>query len=212
MNGTAVRVITTTTTTTLVVTADNELQGRCRRASTKPTMKQELHIIDPQSFLDDLEFVTAQQQEQLQSNGNNNATNIDATSTSSSPLSLNEQIKIGKLDVEIKLRGQLLEAEIQLDTKRNKKIMTKKRRKKLESRVQAIRKKLALRGPSLLDQLLMEGNNNNNNQVVMMILLQLMTILILILDGYPKKNKICYWQDGRKSKIDQIVKNKRVTV
>jgi Calcineurin-like phosphoesterase len=129
------------------VTADNELQGRCRRASKI----ESLHIMDPQTFLDDLEWVATQNPEEPELNGSKN----DDTESDSNnpPIPFQDQIKMGKLDTEIRLRGQLLDAEIQLDRKRSGKYMTKKRRKKMESRVQALRRKLALRGPSLLDQL-----------------------------------------------------------
>ncbi|KAG7344488.1 calcineurin-like phosphoesterase [Nitzschia inconspicua] len=126
----------------VVVTADHELQARCRRA----TKLESLHIVEPQTFLDDLEWVQLQQQQQpSQVNGSNNPV-VDN-------VPVKEQIKLGRLDAEIRLRGQLLDAEMQLDRKRSGKYMTKKRRKKLESTVQALRRKLALRGPSLLEQL-----------------------------------------------------------
>jgi hypothetical protein len=109
--------------------------------------------MDPQTFLDDLEWVAEQ----------DNAEHPHSLPQHSlPPLSLNEQIKMGSLDTEIKLRGQLLDAEMQLDTKRRSKVMTKKRRKKMEARVQALRRKLALRGPSLLDQLTANAGMDTN--------------------------------------------------
>jgi hypothetical protein len=74
-----------------------------------------------------------------------------------SSLSVNDQLKLSRLDAEILLRGQLLDAELQLDCKRSSShvCMTKKRRKKLESKVQALRRKLALQGLSLVEQVTM---------------------------------------------------------
>jgi DNA gyrase/topoisomerase IV subunit A len=63
---------------------------------------------------------------------------IDLIRTSS--LSVNDQLKLSRLVAEIRLRVQLLDVELQLDRKRSSShvYMTKKRRKKLESKVQAL--------------------------------------------------------------------------
>lgn len=147
---------------TLVVTADNELQARCRRASS---LGLKLHIMDPQRFLDDLEWVTTTDNSVATIGGYvAGTTDVEVNALSpptQSPLSLNDEIKLGRLDAEIKLRGQLLEAELQLD-KRGK-AMTNKRRKKIQSRIQALRKKLALRGPSLLDRLTSLHTENDDD-------------------------------------------------
>jgi hypothetical protein len=121
----------------VVITADGELQSRCRRYSP-PSSK--MHIMDPTKFLDDLELAA------LQSSGIDEPEEDEETSS----LSLGEQVQLGKLDDEIRLRAQLLDAEIQLD---KKKTMTNKRRKKLQAKINLLRTKLALRGRSLLDQL-----------------------------------------------------------
>jgi predicted phosphodiesterase len=151
----------------IVVTADHELQGRCRRAAKI----ESLHILNPQTFLDDLEWVSEQQQQQLEQVpmkiANNSIKYDDSTvMTIVSPLSWNDQLKLGRLDSEIRLRGQLLNAELQLDRRRSSGniYMTKKRRKKLESAVQAFRRKLALRGPSLLDQLSVAATVDDNDE------------------------------------------------
>mmetsp|Transcript_26850 Transcript_26850/g.57928 ORF Transcript_26850/g.57928 Transcript_26850/m.57928 type:complete len:1005 (+) Transcript_26850:131-3145(+) len=152
---------------TIVVTADNELMSRCRKAA-----KNEYHIVNPQTFLDDLEWVAnevrqqqreKQQQHQQQQQGDLKDDDESSTSSSSTlaveappptVLSVNEEFKLGRLDTEIKLRGQLINAEVQLgDRKKKGKKITNKRRKKLEARVKDLKRKLAMRGPSLLDQL-----------------------------------------------------------
>ncbi|VEU37784.1 unnamed protein product [Pseudo-nitzschia multistriata] len=139
---------------TIVVTADNELMSRCRRAA-----KNEYHLVNPQTFLDDLEWVANEvrerkrEREQQQESDSNDEESSVSTATSEA-LSLEEEFKLSRLDTEIKLRGQLIDAEVQLgDRKRKGKNITNKRRKKLEARVKSLKRKLALRGPSLLDQL-----------------------------------------------------------
>jgi hypothetical protein len=134
---------------TLVVTADNELRSRCRRSA-----QCAMHIMEPQRFLDDLEYVATLQQQQHDKRPQQQDQTEDITTGESPTLSqslLDDEIKLGKLESEIKLKGQLLEAEIQLDKKG--KSMTNKRRKKIQARILSLRKKLAMRGPSLLDRI-----------------------------------------------------------
>ena len=134
---------------TLVVTADNELIARCRRGA-----KNEYHIVNPQTFLDDLEWVVSevrQQERQQALDAGDDASSSEESS--SAVLSMEDEFKLGRLDTEIKLRGQLIDAEVQLGDKKKRKRMTNKRRKKLESKIESLKRKLALRGPSLLDQL-----------------------------------------------------------
>jgi len=140
---------------TIVVTADNELMSRCRRAA-----KNEYHIVNPQTFLDDLEWVAnevrQQQREQMQQQQGDSKDDESTISSTTTTLSIEDEFKIDRLDTEIKLRGQLMDAEVQLGDRKKKgkgKKLTNKRRKKLEARVKDLKRKLALRGPSLLDQL-----------------------------------------------------------
>lgn len=127
-------------TTSLVITADGELQSRCRRNAPSGGT---LHIMDPAKFLDDLELAALK-------SGINMEEQEQEEALASSSLSLGEQIKLGQLDAEIKLRGQLLDLEIQLGKKPK---MTNKRRKKLGAKINKLKENLALRGPSLLDQI-----------------------------------------------------------
>ena len=151
---------------TLVVTADNELISRCRRGA-----KNEYHIVNPQTFLDDLEWVVSEvrQQERQKAleaaNDNGEILNGDDNDESSSAtvLSLEDEFKLGRLDTEIKLRGQLIDAEVRLGDKKKRKKLTNKRRKKLESKIESLRRKLALRGPSLLDQLTQESSDGEDS-------------------------------------------------
>jgi predicted phosphodiesterase len=135
--------------TSVVVTADVELQRRCRRAA-----KDNLHIMPPMKFLDDLEYVVQQQQsgqEILQESSTNGVAQTESETGEEKELelSLDEEIELGNMDVEIKLGGHLLEAESIL---RNNKKVTNKRRRKLEKRIQTLREKLARRGPSTLNR------------------------------------------------------------
>ncbi len=151
---------------TLVVTADNELIARCRRGA-----KNEYHIVNPQTFLDDLEWVVSEvrQQERQKAieaaneNGELSDGDADDEPSSSTVLSLEDEFKLGRLDTEIKLRGQLIDAEVRLGDKKTRKKLTNKRRKKLESKIESLRRKLALRGPSLLDELTQESSDNNQS-------------------------------------------------
>jgi hypothetical protein len=160
---------------TIVVTADNELIARCRRGA-----KNEYHIVNPQTFLDDLEWVVGevrqqQRQEALEAEKDNiigdedseeesSSTTTTTTTTTTEALSLQDEFKLGRLDSEIKIRGQLIDAEVQLGDKKKRKRVTNKRRKKLESKIQALRRKLALRGPSLLDQLTSDIDSDGENE------------------------------------------------
>ena len=121
----------------LVITADFGLQQRCRRAS------KNLHIMDPAKFLDDLELVPVSVDDEIEPVD-------DDDQSEKEELSLEQQVNLGRLDDEIRLRGQILDCEIQMH---KKKTMTKKRRKKLQTKIDRIRKQLSLRGPSLLEEI-----------------------------------------------------------
>jgi predicted phosphodiesterase len=118
----------------IVITADRELKSRCQRFSTGG-----MHIMDPAKYIDDMEMASTKSDEAG-----------DPEVDEDTPLSLGKQITLGKLDDEIRLRGQLLDAEIQLGKKKK---ATNKKRKKLQSRIERLREQLALRGPSLMDRL-----------------------------------------------------------
>lgn len=147
---------------TIVVTADNELIARCRRGA-----KNEYHIVNPQTFLDDLEWVVSevrQQQRQKALEDGGEDSEEESSSTTSTTISLEDEFKLGRLDTEIKLRGQLIDAEIRLGDKKKRRKLTNKRRKKLESKIESLRRKLALRGPSLLDQLTQQSSDGSENE------------------------------------------------
>jgi Icc-related predicted phosphoesterase len=144
---------------TIVVTADNELIARCRRGA-----KNEYHIVNPQTFLDDLEWVVGEvRQQERQNLLDAGGDNIGIESSSTTTLTLEDEFKLGRLDTEIKLRGQLIDAEVRLGDKKKRKKLTNKRRKKLESRIESLRRKLALRGPSLLDQLTQQSSDDGKS-------------------------------------------------
>ena len=119
----------------IVITADGELQSRCRRSAGS-----DLHIMAPQKFLDDLEEVYLKSEASQLPNADE--------SNQTSNLSLEDKVTLGKLDDEIRIRSQLLDAEIQLG--KGKKA-TNKKRKKLQSKIDKLREQLRLRGPSVLD-------------------------------------------------------------
>ena len=154
---------------TLVVTADNELMARCRRGA-----KNEYHIVNPQTFLDDLEWVVGevrqQERQKVLDAANENKidgedTSEESSSSSETPavLSLEDEFKLGRIDTEIKLRGQLIDAQVRLGDKKKRKKLTNKRRKKLESKIESLKRKLAIRGPSLLDQLTQGSDSDSDD-------------------------------------------------
>ena len=117
-----------------VVTADHNLIQRCRRASS---VTQELHILPPMQLLEDLESIVAETLDE-------HTKNVDAESSlppggslegSSAKAEANKQ-----LDYEIKLGGDLLEAEALV---RSRLGVNNKRRKKLKQKVRTLREKLA---------------------------------------------------------------------
>jgi hypothetical protein len=152
--------------TSVVVTADTELQRRCKRSA-----QHTLYIMSPDKFLNDLESTSFRScQDKLvveesaviknndDDSGDDDTTNGDEVQVQVQVQVLDddevraafEDIELGKMDIEIKLGGQLLEAESLL---RSKKGITNKRRKKLEKRVQTLREKLSSRGgPSVLNR------------------------------------------------------------
>ena len=149
----------------VVVTADNELQRRCKRSS-----RNSLHIMNPMKFIDDLEYAAVQlgKQELLEDQQavepideiDDNEGETDGDDTANSSTALDDEILLGNMDAEIRLGGQLLEAESILRSKKN---ITNKRRKKLEKRVHDIKEKLATRGPSMLGRVttLLGGKTDN---------------------------------------------------
>jgi Icc-related predicted phosphoesterase len=130
----------------VVVTADGELQRRCKRSA-----QQTLHIMRPEKFLNDLESTSLQfgQHELVEESADGDTTNEEVQVDDEEVMAAFEDIELGKMDTEIKLGGQLLEAESMLRTKKG---ITNKRKKKLEKRVQTIREKLSSRGPSVLNR------------------------------------------------------------
>ena len=132
--------------TAVVVTADGELQRRCKRSANHP-----LFIMRPERFLNDLESTSLQfgQDELVKESINGDTTNDEVQVDDEEVMAAFEDIALGKMDVEIKLGGQLLEAESLLRTSKN---VTNKRKKKLEKRVQTLREKLSSRGPSVLNR------------------------------------------------------------
>jgi Icc-related predicted phosphoesterase len=143
--------------TSIVVTADNELQQRCRRSA-----RHSLHIMPPNKFLDDLDqtmsFQAGQEQlekfvnqkeEEVTGQSNEEDEDIEMEGDERALLSSDDQILLGNMDAEIRLGGQLLEAQAMLF---GKKTMTHKRKKKIEKRIQNIKDKLARKGPSTLDR------------------------------------------------------------
>ncbi len=123
-----------------VVTADNELIQRCRRASR---VTQQLNILSPMQLLEDLEVVLASPHpnffESLHDNSDEERNDDDLAEEDRETLEL--------LDHEIKLGAQLLEAEAQLYCRSRGggfSSMNNKRRKKLKLKAQRIREKLFL--------------------------------------------------------------------
>ena len=159
----------TGTGNSVVVTADGELQSRCRKqhsssSSSSPSMtSHSLYIMDPIKFLDDLELAAAVATEEEEATTtdvfvSSNDKDDNNSNTAASPKN-NKQME-RQLEHEIKLRGQLLDLEIQLG--RKKKTMTNKRRQKLNTKINLLRQKLALQGPSLLDQITSINNSSGN--------------------------------------------------
>jgi len=116
----------------IVVTADGGLRSRCLRSAGQKVIN-----LDPMRFIDDLEAT-------------------DGGSFSSSAQNIDQRDLYGRsniersLDDEIRLQGQLLDAESQFG-KKNK--ATNKRKKKLQSKIKTLRARLASRGRSLLDEM-----------------------------------------------------------
>ena len=132
--------------TCVVVTADNELKKRCRRASN-----DSLHIMNPLKFILDLEQVANSKKKDISEEEADGSSPEDPNEQSQEELSTDQQVELGLLDAEIRLGAQLLEAQARLRSARNKNI-TNKRRKKLEKRVQMLRERLAVKGPSVVDR------------------------------------------------------------
>jgi predicted phosphodiesterase len=123
-----------------VVTADNELIQRCRRASR---VTQQLNIMSPIQLLEDLEVVLAAPHpdffESLTEDSDEENNDDDLAEEDRATLEL--------LDHEIKLSAQLLEAEAQLYSRSRGggfSSMNNKRRKKLKLKAQRVREKLFL--------------------------------------------------------------------
>lgn len=113
-----------------IVTADQDLIQRCRRASG---MKQTLHVMAPVDLLDDLEriLIDSPLQPDAYNKDNDEAPEIPAAK-------INPEV-IKQLENEIQLGGELLEAEALLRTRSR---VNNKRRKKLKQKVNMIREKL----------------------------------------------------------------------
>lgn len=118
--------------TSVVVTADGGLRSRCTRAGGKNVIN-----IEPVRFIDDLEATD----EGDLSYEVQNAESSDAKTKSEMER---------KMEEEIKLRAQLLDAQIQLEKKKK---ATNKRKKKLQAKIANLQSRLAARGKSLLHEM-----------------------------------------------------------
>ncbi|GAX26125.1 hypothetical protein FisN_24Hh002 [Fistulifera solaris] len=151
-----------------VVTADNELIQRCRRASR---VTQQLNIMSPIQLLEDLEVVLAAPHpdffESLTEDSDEENNDDDLAEEDRATLEL--------LDHEIKLSAQLLEAEAQLYSRSRGggfSSMNNKRRKKLKLKAQRVREKLFLareRGSTidrLVTDLVQNGSKTSSIRVL----------------------------------------------
>lgn len=143
----------------VVVTADTELQGRCRKACLS------YHILDPTKFLEDVEAIMAEK------NNRRHQIELDRQPTRSceddtilSDLSLEEKVQLGQLDDEIRLRAHILDTQAQIDKKARG---TNKRRKKLQAKLDKLQMQLARRGPSLLDQVTSMDNSSPEHTMIL---------------------------------------------
>ncbi|CAJ1950814.1 unnamed protein product [Cylindrotheca closterium] len=116
----------------IVVTADGGLRSRCTRAGGKNVIN-----IDPVRFIDDLEATSEGDLPHEMQN-----TEQDSPGTRSD--------MERRMEEEIKIRAQLLDAEIQLGKKKK---ATNKRKKKLQAKIANLRTRLASRGKSLLHEM-----------------------------------------------------------
>jgi hypothetical protein len=136
----------------VIVTADNELQTRCRRACKHSSY----HIVDPTKFVEELEAMAELISEEEEEEEENSASSqeFEESGDDGNDNSLQEQLQMGQLDEEIRLRAQILDVQVLLGRGKNvrKKNVTNKRRKKLQSRLDNLQHQLVRRGPSLLDQ------------------------------------------------------------
>lgn len=144
-----------------VVTADNELIQRCRRASR---VTQQLNILSPMQLLEDLEIVLASPHPDFFESVSENS----EETTNDDDMAEEDMATLELLDHEIKLGAQLLEAEAQLYSRSRGggfSSMNNKRRKKLKLKAQRVREKLFLardRG-STIDKLVTDLVQNGPN-------------------------------------------------
>jgi predicted phosphodiesterase len=127
-----------------VVTADHGLIQRCRRAAS---LQQTLHILSPIELLTDLEFLLGTiraKDEELQASIVVDKIAVSAESRCLTPSTHEAQYVspdvTRQLDYEIKLGGELLEAEA---TIRSRSGVNNKRRTKLMQKIRVLREKLA---------------------------------------------------------------------
>jgi len=148
----------------LVVTADNELMSRCRRAIGD--IQKEIMFLQPIAFLADLEQLQKQKKsidQNKEKNGaklKNNADNqgkknlpLEASSSSSTTTTttfLSDDLA-DKIEEEIKLRGAVHQTETLMKNKRN--VNTPKKRRKLEKRARMLCERLAMKGGQNIDHL-----------------------------------------------------------
>mmetsp|Transcript_46493 Transcript_46493/g.140862 ORF Transcript_46493/g.140862 Transcript_46493/m.140862 type:complete len:878 (-) Transcript_46493:1543-4176(-) len=126
----------------VVVTADQELIRRCRRAAAR-SGGPALQIVPPMNFLEDMEAITSNTACTIEvSQGS------DADATRESPSQLVAEIE-SKMEAEISLMGKIIEAETQLRRKRG----SPKKRQKLSKQLHGLKEKLAMLtvGSSTLD-------------------------------------------------------------
>jgi len=143
-----------TMTPAVVITADALLQSRCRKSSPDTT---DFHSLNPCDFIDDLQRV-----EDLLQLQNISMHSTAAIQQQNASISIEQLLLMRQLEEQINLRGQLHDAQAQIDKRRNG--ITNKRRKKLKTKISAIRSKLTMMGPSLLDQLTSTNANFQNIQ------------------------------------------------
>lgn len=127
----------------VVVTADQELMRRCRRAAAR-SGGPGLQIVPPMNFLDDMEAVVSTASCALDESFGTNA-----EVTLEPPSELVAEIE-ARMEVEISLMGKIIEAEAQLKRRRG----SPKKRQKLTTLLHGLKEKLArlTGGPSTLEQ------------------------------------------------------------
>lgn len=160
----------------VIVTADTDLQARCRRACQQSNSYQ---MVDPAQFLQQLEKTTlvytsstssstntTEEREQpphqhqrflvpqgdLSNNNNNNNSKF---------ISLKDQAQMKRLEDEIRLRAQMMNVQVQLGQSHRRTTVTNKRQKKLKTQLDRLQKQLIQLGPSVLNQVTTSWEEGN---------------------------------------------------